>query len=312
MNKELVIIGGGPAGVAASIYAARKKIDFVLVSKDIGGQILTSGDIENYMGFRNIDGITFAQKLVEQLHHLEVSPIYAEVFDFRILKECEFAMSLSDGTTLKAQNVIICTGADHKRLGVKGEDEGIGRGVSYCYTCDAPFYKNKNVLVVGGGNSGLEAVEQLINYANAITLIEYTDRFVADEVLQNKVLSNQKVKVLLNHRVLEIFVDKKEGVKGVRLEDMKNQKIYDMEADGVFVEIGTKPNTELFINSIVKLNKWGEIIIDQNNRTSILGAYAAGDCTNIFAKQIITAAGEGAKALLSVYHDITYGVSSKL
>jgi alkyl hydroperoxide reductase subunit F len=312
MNKQLVIIGGGPSGVAASIYAARKKMDFVLVTKDIGGQILTSGDIENYMGFKNIDGISFVQRLIEQLEYLEVSPLYAEVIDFRVLKEHDFSISLSNELTIKAENVLICTGADHKKLGVKGEQEGIGKGVSYCYTCDAPFYKNKKVIVVGGGNSGFEAAEQLTNYASSITIIEYTDRFKADETIQNKVLKNEKVKALTNHRVLEIYVDKNIGVTGVKLEDMKNGKTYDFETDGVFVEIGTKPNTELFINTGIKLNKWGEIIIDQNNRTSLLGAYAAGDCTNIFAKQIITAAGEGAKALLSIYHDITYGVSSSI
>jgi Alkyl hydroperoxide reductase, large subunit len=312
MNKQLVIIGGGPSGVAASIYAARKKMDFVLVIKDIGGQILTSGDIENYMGFKNIEGISFVQRLIEQLEYLEVSPLYAEVIDFKALKEHDFSISLSNELTIKAENVLICTGADHKKLGVKGEQEGIGKGVSYCYTCDAPFYKNKKVIVVGGGNSGFEAAEQLTNYASSITIIEYTDRFKADESLQNKVLKNEKVKALTNHRVLEIYVDKNIGVTGVKLEDMKNGKTYDFETDGVFVEIGTKPNTELFINTGIKLNKWGEIIIDQNNRTSLLGAYAAGDCTNIFAKQIITAAGEGAKALLSIYHDITYGVSSSI
>ncbi len=312
MDKKLVIIGGGPAGVAASIYAARKKMDFVLVTKDIGGQILTSGDIENYMGFKNIDGISFVQRLIEQLEYLEVSPLYAEVIDFRAFKEHEFSISLSNEITIKAQNVLICTGADHRKLGVKGEQEGIGKGVSYCYTCDAPFYKNKRVVVVGGGNSGFEAAEQLINYASSITIVEYTDKFKADETLQNKVLNNQKVKTLTNHKVIEIYVDKNIGVVGIKLEDMKNQKIYDIETDGVFVEIGTKPNTELFVNSGIKLNKWGEIIIDQNNRTSLLGVYAAGDCTNIFAKQIITAAGEGAKALLSIYHDVIYGVSSTL
>ncbi|MFP3158992.1 MAG: FAD-dependent oxidoreductase, partial [Hydrogenobaculum sp.] len=246
MNKQLVIIGGGPSGVAASIYAARKKMDFLLVTKDIGGQILTSGDIENYMGFKNIDGISFVQRLVEQLEYLEVSPLYAEVIDFRALKEHDFSISLSNELTIKAENVLICTGADHKKLGVKGEQEGIGKGVSYCYTCDAPFYKNKKVIVVGGGNSGFEAAEQLANYASSITIIEYTDRFKADESLQNKVLKNEKVKALTNHRVLEIYVDKNIGVTGVKLEDMKNGKTYDFETDGVFVEIGTKPNTELF------------------------------------------------------------------
>ncbi len=309
MEKELIILGGGPAGVAASIYAARKRMDFVLVSRDIGGQILTSGDIENYVGFRNIDGITFAQKLIEQLNYLEVEPIYAEAIDFRVLDN-KFALSLSNGQSIYANNLLICTGADHKKLGVKGEEDGIGRGVSYCYTCDAPFYKNQKVVVVGGGNSGLEAAEQLIKYAIDITVLEYTDKIKADEVLQSKVLSNEKVKVLTSHKVSEILLNSNKNVVGILVEDMKSQKTYQIEANGVFVEIGTKPNTELFINSGIKLTQWGEIIIDQNNRASMLKTYAAGDCTNIYAKQIITAAGEGAKALLSIYHDITYGVRS--
>jgi len=192
---------------------------------------------------------------------------------------------------------------------VPGEKEYTGRGISYCYTCDAPFFKNKKVAVVGGGNSGFEAAEQLLNYASTIYLLEISDQFRADEVLREKVLGNERVIPLLRHKVVSAEGD---GVflKGVVVEDLEKGKTYRLDVEGLFVEIGLEPNTKLAQKLGVLLTNRGEIIIDCNNRTSERGIYAAGDCTNIFAKQIITAAGDGAKALLSIYHDLTYRVSS--
>ncbi len=312
IDIDTVILGAGPAGVSASIYAARKKLDFLLISKDIGGQVLTAGDIENYMGFKNIDGISFVEKLIDQLKFQNVNTINAEVLSVDKISEDRFSILLSNGDRVYSKRVLICTGADHKKLNVEGENELTGFGVSYCYTCDAPFFKDKTVVVVGGGNSGLEAAEQLINYAKSITIIEYSNKLNADKVLLDKVLINPKVKVLLNHKVVKINGDKKSGVKSVLVQDMKEDKLYEIFTEGVFVEIGTKPNTEIFVPLGIRMNAYGEIIIDQNNRTSIPYIYAAGDCTNIFSKQIISAAGEGAKALLSLYHDIIFGISSKL
>lgn len=306
--KQLVIIGGGPASISASIYAARKKMDFVLIAKEVGGQVIKAGNIENYLGYAMVDGIIFVEKMMEHMRKLGVEPILDEVVDVERLSE-GFEVRTVSGQSFKTKTILFCTGAEHRRLNVPGEKEYTGRGISYCYTCDAPFFKDKKVAVVGGGNSGFEAAEQLLNYASTIYLLEISDQFRADEVLREKVLGSEKVIPLLRHRVVSAEGD---GVflKGVVVEDLEKGKTYRLDVEGLFVEIGLEPNTKLAQKLGVLLNNRGEIIIDCNNRTSERGIYAAGDCTNIFAKQIITAAGDGAKALLSVYHDLTYGVSS--
>lgn len=305
---QLIIVGGGPAGISASIYASRKKMDFILVSSDIGGQVMKAGEIENYLGYALVDGVSFVEKMIAQMKRLGVEPLLDEVVSVERLEDGFLVKTLS-GKELETKTVLFCTGAEHRRLNIPGEKEFTGRGVSYCYTCDAPFFKDKRVAVVGGGNSGFEATEQLLNYATQVYLIEIGDTFKADEVLRDKVLSNQKVRPLLKHRVLEIMGDKN-GVKAILVEDLSEGKTYPLEVEGVFVEVGLKPNTKLAKALGVLTNSRDEIIVDCNNRTSERGVYAAGDCTSIFAKQIITAAGDGAKALLSIYHDLTYGVSS--
>lgn len=305
---QLIIIGGGPAGISASIYAQRKRMDFLLITREVGGQVIKAGEIENYLGYAMVDGIMLVQKMMEQMERLGVQPLLEEVVQIQRVEE-GFLLRTSSGKEYASRTVLFCTGGEHKRLEVPGEREYTGRGVSYCYTCDAPFFKDMDVLVVGGGNSGFEAADQLINYARRIYLMEISDHFRADEVLKEKVLSNKKVVPLLRHRVLEIRGDGK-TVKSVLAEDLKEGKIYELEVQGVFVEVGLKPNSELAKSLGVLTTQRDEIIVDCNNRTSERGIYAAGDCTNIFAKQIITAAGEGAKALLSIYHDLTYGISS--
>jgi alkyl hydroperoxide reductase subunit F len=306
--RQLAIIGGGPAGISASIYAGRKKMDFVLITKEVGGQVIKAGSIENYLGYAMVDGIIFVEKMMEHMRKLGVEPILDDVVDVERLSD-GFEVRTASGQSFKTKTVLFCTGAEHRRLNVPGEKEYTGRGISYCYTCDAPFFKDKKVAVVGGGNSGFEAVEQLLNYASTIYLLEISDQFRADEVLREKVLGSEKVIPLLRHRVVSAEGD---GVflKGVVVEDLEKGKTYRLDVEGLFVEIGLEPNTKLAQKLGVLLTNKGEIIIDCNNRTSERGIYAAGDCTNIFAKQIITAAGDGAKALLSIYHDLTYGVSS--
>ncbi|MFZ8862901.1 MAG: NAD(P)/FAD-dependent oxidoreductase [Thermocrinis sp.] len=306
--KQLVIIGGGPAGISASIYAARKKMDFVLITKEVGGQVIKAGSIENYLGYAMVDGIILVEKMMEHMRKLGVEPILDEVVDVERLSE-GFEVRTASGQSFKTKTVLFCTGSEHRKLNVPREKEYTGRGISYCYTCDAPFFKNKKVAVVGGGNSGFEAVEQLLNYASTIYLLEISDQFRADEVLREKVLGNEKVIPLLRHRVVSAEGDGM-FLKAIVVEDLEKGKTYRLDVEGLFVEIGLEPNTKLAQKLGVLLNSRGEIIIDCNNRTSERGVYAAGDCTNIFAKQIITAAGEGAKALLSIYHDLTYGVSS--
>jgi alkyl hydroperoxide reductase subunit F len=306
--KQLAIIGGGPAGISASIYAARKKMDFVLITKEVGGQVIKAGNIENYLGYAMVDGIIFVEKMTEHMRKLGVEPILDEVVDVERLSE-GFEVRTASGQSFKTKTVLFCTGSEHRRLNVPGEKEYTGRGISYCYTCDAPFFKNKKVAVVGGGNSGFEAAEQLLNYASTIYLLEISDQFRADEVLREKVLGNERVIPLLRHRVVSAEGDGM-FLKAIVVEDLEKGRTYWLDVEGLFVEIGLEPNTKLAQKLGVLLNSRGEIIIDCNNRTSERGVYAAGDCTNIFAKQIITAAGDGAKALLSIYHDLTYGVSS--
>ncbi len=305
---QLVIVGGGPAGISASIYAQRKRMDFVLITRDVGGQVIKAGEIENYLGYAMVDGVSFVQKMIEQMEKLGVGALLDEVVRIDRMEE-GFLLKTLSGKEFATKRVLFCTGAEHRKLQVPGEREYTGRGVSYCYTCDAPFFRDVDVLVVGGGNSGFEAVDQLINYARRIYLMEIGEQFRADEVLREKVLSSQKVVPLLRHRVLEIRGNER-GVKSVLVEDLRDKRIYELEVEGVFVEVGLKPNSELAKSLGVLTTQREEIIIDCNNRTSERGIYAAGDCTNIFAKQIITAAGEGAKALLSVYHDFTYGIHS--
>ncbi|MCX8076671.1 MAG: FAD-dependent oxidoreductase [Aquificaceae bacterium] len=305
---ELIIIGGGPAGISASIYAQRKRMDFVLIAKDVGGQVIKAGEIENYLGYALVDGILFVQRMMEQMEKLGVKPVLDEVVKVS-RTEGGFLVRTLSGKEFASKTLLFCTGAEHKKLDVPGEREYIGKGVSYCYTCDAPFFKDREVTVVGGGNSGFEAAEQLSKYATRVYISEISDKFKADEVLKEKVLSNPKVVTLLKHRLLEIRGDGRE-VKEVVMEDLDRKRVYSLSVDGVFVEIGLKPNSELAKSLGVLTTSRDEIIIDCNNRTSEHGVYAAGDCTNIFAKQIITAAGDGAKALLSIYHDLTYGISS--
>ncbi len=301
---DTVIVGAGPAGISAAIYAVRKRMNFLLVSESVGGQVLTSGDIENFLGYAEIDGVQFVDRMVSQMNHLGIEPLLDRVVSARREGD-HFLLETLSGRRIPTRTLLLCTGSEHRKLNVPGEREFTGRGVSYCYTCDAPFFRDAKVAVVGGGNAGFEAVEQLLNYASEIYLIELGDKLRADEILRERVLKDDRVKVLLRTAVREIRGDAS-GVKSLLLEDLKEGKLKELEVSGVFVEIGLVPKTELADQLDVIKNEKGEIVIDCNNRTSEEGVYAAGDCTNIFAKQIITAAGEGAKALLSLYHELIY------
>jgi len=301
---DTVIVGAGPAGISAAIYAVRKRMNFLLVSESIGGQVLTSGDIENFLGYAEIDGVQFVDRMVSQMNHLGIKPLLDRVESAR-REEDHFLLETLGGRRIATRTLLLCTGSEHRKLNVPGEREFTGRGVSYCYTCDAPFFRGMKVAVVGGGNAGFEAVEQLLNYASEIYLIEVGNRLRADEILKERVLKDNRLKVMLRTAVREIRGDSS-GVKSLLLEDLDRGELRELEVSGVFVEIGLVPKTELADQLGVIKNERGEIVIDCNNRTSEEGVYAAGDCTNIFAKQIITAAGEGAKALLSLYHELIY------
>ena len=291
---DLIIIGAGPAGITASVYAARKKLNFLVVSIDIGGQAAWSGDIENYTGYQFITGPDLTQKFQEHMRKYNIA--LKENEEVRELKK------LSDIFTIKttkadyqARSVIIASGKMSKELGITGEDKFKNRGLSYCATCDAPLFTDKIVAVIGGGNSALDAVLQLDKIARQIYLINNTEALGGDMIMRQKVNASSKVTVLNNVKVTSVFGDK--FVSGIEI--VNNHRPEKLAVSGVFVEAGLVPNSK-FVQD-VKRNAKNEIEIDLNNQTSIAGLFACGDVTNISQKQIIIAAGEGAKAALNVF-----------
>jgi len=290
---ELVIIGAGPAGITAAIYAARKKMDFIVVTTSIGGQVTLSSGIENYTGFQYITGEELAAKFQE---HLDRHKFEVKMEEVRNVKREGnlFSVETDIGSYL-GKTVIIATGRKPRELKVPGETEFMSRGVTYCATCDGPLFEGMDVVVVGGGNSGLEAVLQLVKIAKSIHLVEAMSQLKADKVLVEKAMASDKVKIWTSTRVTEITGDK--VVKGIKLQ--KDGKEMRVPVRGVFVEIGSVPNSEMV--DLVKKNHWNEIIVNCKCETNIPGLFAAGDVTDVPEKQIVVAAGEGCKAALSAF-----------
>jgi len=295
MLKDLIIIGAGPAGITAAVYAARKKLDFSVISKDIGGQAAWSGDIENYTGFQFITGPDLALKFKEHLEKFEFDLREGVVVSGAERDGNNFKITTSNGNTMLAKTLIIASGKHSRFLNIPGEGEFKNRGVTYCATCDGPLFANKVVAVIGGGNSALDAALQMTRIASKVYLINLAEKITGDPVMQEKVAASSKVEILNKTKLLEIYGDK--FVKGIRIEAEGEKR--DLSLEGVFVEIGLAPNSN-FID-FVKKNKLGEIIINCASETSVPGVFAAGDVTNVPEKQIIIAAGEGAKASLAAY-----------
>ncbi|MBI5701398.1 FAD-dependent oxidoreductase [Candidatus Saganbacteria bacterium] len=300
--KDLVIIGAGPAGITAAVYAARKKLNFSVISEDIGGQAAWSGDIENYTGYQFITGPDLALKFREHLKTFSfdlqegVSVLKIEKGTSNIQPPTSnFQIQTSNGKTIETKTIIIASGKRPKTLNVKGEKEYKNKGVTYCAICDGPLFANKVVAVVGGGNSALDAVHSMLNIASKIYVVNIAGDLTGDAVLIEKAKASNKVEILNNAKIVEIFGDK--FVNGVKIE--RSGKISDLSVQGVFVEVGLIPNTQFI--GLVKKNDLGEIVIDSDTNTSVNGIFAAGDVTNGFDKQIIIAAGEGAKAALAVF-----------
>ncbi|MDD5165891.1 MAG: FAD-dependent oxidoreductase [Candidatus Omnitrophica bacterium] len=292
---DLIIIGAGPAGITASVYAARQRMNFLVITKDIGGQAALSGDVENYTGYQFISGPELAAKFEEHMRK----------FDFE-LKENEEVLSINRGDEgvftvgtgkgeYETRSLIIASGKKSKELNVPGEKEFKNKGITYCATCDGPLFAGKDVAVIGGGNSALDAAMQLMKIARHVHIINIAGGIRGDAVMQGKVLNSKTVTVLNNTQVMAVLGDKM--VSGIRIkQDNKEETI---SVQGVFVEIGLIPNTE-FAKDLEK-NTMGEIKVNCRNETNIPGIFAAGDVTDVPEKQIIIAAGEGAKAALSVF-----------
>ena len=304
---DFLIIGGGPAAVSAGVYAARKKLKTILITEEWGGQSVVSAGIENWIGTKNVSGIEFAKMLEEHVRAQEDIEIVVPDRVAKVEKIDEhFKVSTEKGNAYDTKTVFVGSGAHRKKLGVPGEKEFDGMGVAYCSTCDAPMFKDKDVVVVGGGNAGLEAVLDLVPYAKNIWLLEHSNGLKGDPVTQEKVKSSDKIKeIIFNAETLEILGDK--FVTGLKYKDIKTAEEKRLDVGGVFVEIGSVPNSDM-VKDLVETNKYGEILIDSKNaRTSQLGIWAAGDVTDDPFKQNNISAGDAVKAALDAYNYLTLG-----
>ena len=291
---DLIIIGAGPAGITAGVYAARKRMNVLVITKDIGGQAAWSGDIENYTGYQFISGPELATKFEEHIKKYKIELRQNEGTK-TVGKKGDKIIVKSEEGTYEAKTVIIASGKRSRELSVPGEKEFKNKGLTYCATCDGPLFSGRDVAVIGGGNSALDAALQLINIANRIYIVNNTPSLNGDEIMIEKVQSSDKVTVLNNAKVSEVLGDKM--VSGIKIEQGGQQK--DLSVTGVFVEIGLIPNSE-FVKEVDK-NEKGEIKVNSYNETNIAGIFAAGDVTDVPEKQIIIAAGEGSKAALSAF-----------
>lgn len=297
---DVVVIGGGPAGSAAAIYSIRKGLSTALLTEKIGGQVSETRGIENLVSVTYTEGPKLAAQLSE---HVASYPI--QVFENRRVKKITEApakkIELESGEYLTAGSIIIATGAKWRELGIPGEKEYIGRGVAFCPHCDGPYYKGKKVAVVGGGNSGVEAAIDLAGIVKEVVLFEFQEQLKADQVLVDRLKSLSNVTIRTNARTLRVSGDQQK-VTAIEFEDRGSKEIINLPLDGIFIQIGLIPNSG-FLQGLVKLNKFGEIIIDDKCRTSTPGIYAAGDVSTVPYKQIIIAMGEGAKAALAAFED---------
>jgi len=301
MEKEeiydVLIVGGGPAGMTAGLYAGRKNLKTILISQDLGGQALWTLTIENFMGYLSISGPDLMAKFQRQISS---SGIRIRVPDEAVELKKEsalFVIKTKFGGEYRGKTVIVATGKRPKRLDVPGEKELTGRGVSYCVTCDAPLFTNKSVAVIGGGNSAVSAALDLSKLASKVYLVARS-ALKADPILIEKLGKEEKVTVLLGFLPKEILG--KERVVGIVVKDQKKGEEKEISLDGVFVEVGLVPNTD-FLKGLLAVNELGEIIVNCNCETSEEGVFACGDVTNVSGKQIIIACGEGAKAALAAY-----------
>ena len=298
---DVVVVGAGPASVSSAIYSARKGLKVAMIGDVIGGQVLTTNGIENIIGIPSTTGYDFSNSL--EIHAKENEIAFhrghkvVEIIDNKDYK----IVKTDDDLIIKTKTVIIGTGAKHRELNVVGEKEFVGKGVHYCSTCDGPFYRNLDVSIIGGGNSGVEAALDMSNIAKSVNLIEFLPELKADKILQEKVYSNSKIKVITNAQVKEIKGS--QFVTSLEYINRETKEIIDLKTDGVFVEIGLLPNTDIF-KGLLDMNKLGEIKINELNETSVEGIFAAGDCTSVAYKQIIISMGEGAKAGLSAFNYI--------
>lgn len=295
---DTVIIGGGPSALAASIYAARQKVNFIMIAENIGGQILWSADIENYLGYKSITGMELVPKFQEQIEYNKV-----DVKDEKVIslekKSNYFIIKTDKNNTYETKTVLIASGKKPRKLGITGEDEFLAKGVAYCALCDAALFPEKIVSVVGGGNAAMDAALLIQKYASKVYIITINQDLMGEPYMMDDIKKSKKIEIITNAKTTSITGNK--FVTGISLEVNNVKKT--LPVDGVFVEIGSIPSVEF--DNLTKKNKYNEIIIygseTMANMTSVAGIFAAGDVTDVQEKQVIVAAGEGVKAVLGIF-----------
>jgi alkyl hydroperoxide reductase subunit F len=300
---DLIIVGAGPGGVAAGVYAARKKIKTLLITDSFGGQSAVSGDVQNWIGTKSISGYDLAKSLEEHLRAQKDIDIVDDDLATGVQKKDDgFSVMTRNGKAYEAKYILVASGSRRRKLGVPGEKEFDGKGVVYCSTCDAPLFKDKVAAVVGGGNSAFESVMDLIPYASKIYLMVRSENLKGDPISQEKIRASGKVQTLLNAVVQEIYG--KGFVTGVRYKDVKTGEVKEVPLDGVFVEIGLLPNSD-FVKGLVALDERGHVVVDHKTQaTSVFGIWAVGDVTDVLYRQNNISAGDAIKAVLNIYDHI--------
>ncbi len=296
---DVLVVGGGPAGAASAIYAARKGIRTGVVAERFGGQVLDTMAIENFISVPHTEGPAFATALETHVKDYPVEIMNLQRAQKLVRHGDLFEVELESGATLKSRSVILSTGARWRQMGVPGEELYRNKGVAYCPHCDGPLFKGKSVAVIGGGNSGVEAAIDLAGIVKHVTLIEFDGKLRADDVLQRKLRSLANVDIILSAKTTEVLGDGSK-VTGLAYEDRPKGNTHTLTLDGIFVQIGLLPNTE-WLKGTIALSARGEIEVDHHGQTSIPGVFAAGDCTTVPYKQIVIALGEGAKASLAAF-----------
>ncbi|MFW6268946.1 MAG: glutaredoxin 3 [Bacillota bacterium] len=297
-NWDVIIVGAGPAGLSSALYTARKGLEVLIISSDLGGQMVDTGEVGNYLGMIDVTGPGLMEAFWNHIKEYEINLELGEtVADIEKNNEKSFTIATESGYQVQTRAVIIASGTTNRELGVPGEKEFKGKGVHYCATCDGFMYEGEPVAIIGGGNAGLEASLDLAQLDCEVDLIEVQENLTGDQILQDKVYASDSINIYTGHGVDEI--KGKEKVNSLVIKDIENDMSKELRVNGVFIEIGLLPNTE-FIKEKVEVNDFNEILVNENNETSIKGIWAAGDVTNIKDKQIIIAAGEGAKTALRV------------
>lgn len=294
---DVAVIGAGPAGLAAAIYAARKNLSTILIAFDLGGQLGTTYEVANYPGFQLVTGPDLVQKFFEHVEQYGVEKLIGEKVTGMQVEGRVKVLQTASGREIRAKTVIITTGAQKRKLNIPGEKQLAGKGVVYCSTCDGPLFKDLTIAIIGGGNSGLEAAIEMDGVAKKVYLVSRGE-WTGDEILQDKVAAAQRVEVLKYHQPVEIHGN--ERVEGLTVKDFQTGATRRLEVQGVFIEIGLFPQTD-FLLDLLETNTRGEIKVDRHGQTGVRGIFAAGDATDSHDKQIVIAVGEGAKAALAAF-----------